>query len=131
MITILLGIAETDWVQMASVIGTLGIGTFIAKFTQTYFKNRKERRAEVKAENTSDSTELKEEFKKRIDDLEEIVTNLQGKIEEMMEMYTEKVLQLSTEKATLLTKVEFLEIEIVEKEEAIKILRAKNKSLKR
>jgi hypothetical protein len=102
-----------------TIVGTFITTVFaggVGKFLQAYYKNKKEKRSEANAKNA----ELKDSLKTRVLELEEKVDGLQDKIQKMIDMYTEKIILLSTEKATLIAENKGLEHEIGELKEEIK-----------
>ncbi len=102
---ILLAVAPS--VDMVTVIitfiSTIGAGGAV-KLAKMYLQYRKDN----KEASGLDSLAFRENLQERVIELEDKVDLLQAKIEEMIKMYTDKILLLSTEKATLQTKLEGL-----------------------
>lgn len=84
-------------------ISTIGAGGAV-KLAKMYLQYRKDN----KQASGLDSLAFRENLQERVIELEDKVDLLQAKIEEMIKMYTDKILLLSTEKATLQTKLEGL-----------------------
>ena len=81
---------------ITSIIGTVGVGGVIKLF-QVHTKSKRDKRKEANA----GTIEFKDSLKERVIELEDKVDGLQDKIEEMIKMYTDKIIALSTETATL------------------------------
>ena len=107
--------ASIHWTEILMTLGTIVTGAGGVKIIKVISKNRKDKRAELHA----DSEELKDTLKTRVEELEDKVDSLQSKIDKMIDMYTGKILELSTTKAELLIKVEFLEKDNTEKDKTI------------
>tara|TARA_R100001463_G_scaffold42850_4_gene89598 strand:+ start:5226 stop:5603 length:378 start_codon:yes stop_codon:yes gene_type:complete len=86
---------------LITIIGTVGAGGAV-KLVQLILQYRKE----MKAAETAPLDEYRESLKLRIESLEELVVTLRLHIEELIKMYSEKILVLSTENATLVAKLE-------------------------
>ena len=90
-----------------SVIGTIGVGG-LAKLIQMWIDYVEKKKISSKAP----AKELKDSLKSRVVELESKVDSLQIKIEEMIKMYTERILFLSTENARLQAELESAHKEI-------------------
>ena len=80
-----------------SIVATVGAGGLV-KLVQAYYKNKASKRKDL----GSDGLAFRESLQERVVDLEQKLDHLNERIEDMIEMYTEKILALSTEKATLI-----------------------------
>ena len=89
-----------------TIIGTVGAGGLV-KLVTLYYQNKKDKKVAAGA----DGLAFRDSLQDRVVELEDKVGLLQGKIEEMISMYTEKILILSTEKATLIAKLEAVQHE--------------------
>jgi len=110
----------TDWTQTIVTIGTVLFGAGAIKVYKLIIATRKARRREDNA----DSNEYKDSLKAKVDELESKVDDLQIKIGEMIGMYTDRILVLSTELAESHVYVEFLNKEIEGKDIVIKDLQS-------
>lgn len=94
---------------ITTIAGTLGAGGLV-KLSKLYLNYRRE---------------LRDSLKYRVVELEEKVDHLQSRIEEMINMYSEKIIVLSTEKATLTVLVDTLKVENLNLKEEIRILKTR------
>jgi len=84
-----------------TVIGTIGAGGLV-KLVQMFLQHLKDKRESVNAP----AEEYKDSLKERVVELEDNLEALRLRIEELITMYSEKILVLSTERATLVAKLE-------------------------
>lgn len=107
MISTLLQVAPTATTSsdtatiIVTAIATIGAGG-VVKLAQMWFQYRKDK----KQDESAPANEYKDSLKERVVELEENLEALRARIEELITMYTEKILVLSTEKATLTAKLE-------------------------
>lgn len=94
---------------ITTIAGTLGAGGLV-KLSKLYLNYRRE---------------LRDSLKYRVVELEEKVDHLQSRIEEMINMYSEKIIVLSTEKATLTVLVDTLKVENLNLKEEVRILKTR------
>ena len=94
---------------ISTVAGTLGAGGLV-KLSKLYLNYRRE---------------LRDSLKYRVVELEEKVDHLQSRIEEMINMYSEKIIVLSTEKATLTVLVDTLKVENLNLKEEVRLLKTR------
>lgn len=94
---------------VTTMVGTIGAGGLF-KLVQLYYKNKKDKRKEL----GSDGLAFRESLQDRVIELEDKVDYLQARIEEMIKMYADKILTLSTEKATLIAENKAYKNEIEE-----------------
>jgi FtsZ-binding cell division protein ZapB len=99
---ILLATTGIDYTTIIiTFVSTIGAGGLV-KLVKIYLDYKKDNKAASKV----DSLAFRESLQERVIELEDKVDLLQLKIEEMIKMYSDKILTLSTEKATLQTKLE-------------------------
>jgi len=94
---ILLAPTGLDWVTISSTLATVVGAGGLVKLYNAYSKNRKEKRDASGV----DGLAFRESLQNRVEELEDKIDILQDKIEDMITMYTDKILELSTENATL------------------------------
>ena len=94
---------------ITTIAGTVGAGGLV-KLSKLYLNYRRE---------------LRDSLKYRVVELEEKVDHLQSRIEEMINMYSEKIIVLSTEKATLTVLVDTLRNENSSLKEEVRILKTR------
>ena len=115
------GLSNIDWTTIIISLSSLLIGSTGMKWYEIWRKNKKE----LRQEKTSSEVEYRDSLKQRVAELEDKIELLQGRIEELINTFSERILILSTENAKLETLVSAYKRELNEKETEIKVLMSK------
>lgn len=91
---------------VVTAISTIGAGGLV-KLGQMWLDYRKVK----KTEEYAPVNEYKDSLKQRVLELEDSLEALRARIEELITMYTDQILELSTERATLIAKFEAISLE--------------------
>lgn len=106
--TVVQAVVPIDYTAIIlTVLGTIGAGGLV-KLVQMYIQYKKDK----KQASGADGIAFRDSLQDRVVDLEGKVDSLQERIEDMIKMYSERIIVLSTENARLYAELESAHKEI-------------------